>query len=118
MDNPGYIFDSDLILKLQDGGIVDIKDDMYHFDGCPTCDYGSEYITELDITFTQYKLHIEINNMYNFGVTQGDVMRIILKNVDKILNMTEFGFCEWLCNEFKKLNLDNFKKELTELWHA
>ena len=40
------------ILKLADGAITNITDDSWKSDGCPTCDYGAEYITELYLTTT------------------------------------------------------------------
>lgn len=39
-----------MLIKMLDGGILNYADDHYHYDGCPTCDYGSEYINEIDIT--------------------------------------------------------------------
>lgn len=85
-----------MLLKLKDGRIERFKDDSYHYGGCPTCDYGSEYITEVDITLTKYKIHIETNQMYNYALSVGDMMRILLGNVDEIREMTEQEFTVWL----------------------
>lgn len=40
-----------MLIKMLDGGIVNYADDHYHYDGCPTCNYGSEYINEIAWTW-------------------------------------------------------------------
>lgn len=46
-----------MLIKMIDGGIANYEDNSYRFCGCPTCDYGSEYINEIDITLTHYKIY-------------------------------------------------------------
>lgn len=29
-----------MLIKMIDGGILDYADDHYHYDGCPTCNFG------------------------------------------------------------------------------
>ena len=33
-----------ILIKLTDGGLVDYKDDVQYYSGCPTCDYGEELL--------------------------------------------------------------------------
>ena len=53
-----------MLIKMIDGGLVNYADDCWHMGGCPTCDYGSEYVNEIDITLTKYKIHVRTNQMY------------------------------------------------------
>ena len=43
-----------MLIKMIDGGIANYEDNSYYYCGCLTCDYGSEYINEIDITHTLY----------------------------------------------------------------
>lgn len=38
-----------MLLKLVDGGIENIKTDEEYHPGCPTCDYGSQYINDVEV---------------------------------------------------------------------
>ena len=55
-----------MILKLTDGGIVNIETDNDYIAGCPTCDYGSEYINDIVITTTKFKAMFKISQMYDY----------------------------------------------------
>ena len=47
-------------------------------DGCETCDYGSQYINDLEIIFEDdTKTHIVIDNMYEFAFTEADLMQLL-----------------------------------------
>ena len=47
-----------MLLKLKNGGIVNIQSNEYSYRGCPTCDYGSQYINEITITLTKYIINV------------------------------------------------------------
>lgn len=85
-----------LLIEMVDGGLVNYNDDSYHFGGCPTCDYGSSYLTEIDITLTKYKVHIETNQMYEFVLSEGDMLILLLSNYEEIATMTEKEFVDWM----------------------
>ena len=85
-----------MLIQLVDGGIFDIDTDEYYYGGCPTCDYGSEYINEIDISMTKSNLHIVTNQMYEYAMSQADLMHIILPEIDMIKAMTEDQFTDWL----------------------
>ena len=70
-----------MLLKLVDGGIENIKTDEEYLPGCPTCDYGSQYINDVEVTLTKHIIRASFNN---------------LPNVDAIQKMTESEFIEWL----------------------
>ena len=84
-----------LLLHLRDGGIVNIYTDETHYDGCPTCDYGSSYISSIDIFLTKYKISAEITQMYYYALNVEDTLKLFLLNINEIMRMTESEFIEW-----------------------
>lgn len=99
-----------LLLELKDGGIESIDTDERVYPGCPTCDYGSEYINEFRIHLTGHTIYAETNQMYEFAFSSGDLMEIILPNIKQIINMTEDDFIQWFKTEvFKRDENAKFK---------
>lgn len=94
---------TEMLIKMVDGGLVNYTDNYNYVEGCPTCDYGSEYITELDIDLTKYKLHIETNKMYDYVLSEGQMIKLFLSEYNNIQSMTEAEFIGW------------FKKKLPEI---
>ena len=84
-----------MLINMIDGGLVNYIDDCYSYGGCPTCDYGSEYITEIDITLTHYKIHIKTNQMYEYVLSEGQMMKLFLTEYNTIQAMTEKEFVDW-----------------------
>ena len=98
-----------MLLKMVDGGIVNYTDDCKCYAGCPTCDYGSEYINEIDITLTKYTVHIKLNQMCDFILSEGQMMKLFLGTYNTIQAMTEKEFIDWLKSELEKIiNEDKF----------
>ena len=85
-----------MLIKMIDGGILNYVDDNYYYEGCPTCDYGSEYITEIDITLVHHTIHIKTNQMYEYALSEGQMIRLFLTEYDTIRTMTEKEFIDWL----------------------
>ena len=95
-------------IDLTDGCIFGIDENSYSFRGCPTCDYGSEYITELIFDVELYKdnkekkVIVTSNQMYeynekmNVGNTIMLMAEIIENKVsfDKFLNKLKTWFGE------------------------
>ena len=92
-----------MLIKMIDGGLVNYTDDSYHYDGCPTCDYGSQYINEIDVTLTKYKIHVKTNQMYEYALNEGQMIRLFLNEYNTIQTMTEKEFVNW------------FKEQLTNI---
>lgn len=86
---------SKILMPMQDGGIVNYADDTDYVPGCETCDYGSEYINEITITLTKFKIHAVLNQMYSYALSESDIMKMLLPAYDEICNMTESQFAEW-----------------------
>lgn len=92
-----------MLIKMVDGGLVNYEDDSYSFGGCPTCNYGSSYITEIDLTLTKYKVNIRTEKMYDYVISEGDMMKIFLSNYEEITNLTEKEFLDWFKMQIMKL---------------
>lgn len=98
-----------MLLKLTDGGIIDIITDNDYIEGCPTCDYGSQYINDIVIKTTKFKVMFEISQMYDY--VYSDLLKTILGNIDEIKNMSELSFIKWFIDNTLK-NKDKRYKEL------
>ena len=96
--------DPDFIIKLMDGGVTAINDSMEYVAGCPTCDYGSQYITDYWFILTKYLIHIEVKKEYEFGVPASFLIRLIYDNVDRVRKMSEKEFTTFIASEFQTLN--------------
>lgn len=101
-----------VLIKMVDGGLMNYSDDCWSCAGCPTCDYGSEYINEIDITLAQYKLHIKINQMYEYAISEGQMMRIFLSEYRTIQAMTEKEFIDWFKQRLCEITGDEFKENI------
>lgn len=102
---------NEMLIKMVDGGLVNYTDDCYHYDGCPTCDYGSEYINEIDITLTQYKIHIKANQMYEYVLSEGKMMALFLSEYNTIQTMTEKEFVDWFNEKLCEITHDEFQED-------
>lgn len=83
----------DYIIKLKDGGVVGIDSYDSHISGCPTCDYGAEYINELYLTLTAMNIEIETNSGNGYVLTTANTIKLFAKDFS---NMTEVEFSEYL----------------------
>ena len=99
-----------MLINMVDGGMVDYKDNCECYAGCPTCDYGSEYINEIDITLTHHTVYIKLNQMYNYILSEGQMMKLLLVNYNTIQAMTEKEFISWLKGELEKI-IDEDEKD-------
>lgn len=95
-----------LNIELADGNkIVSYEDDSYHYDGCPTCDFGSEYINEITICTTNHTIRIVFNQMYEYAFSMAEAIRIFATDLK---GMTEEEFIKYIDSEFHKF--DGLKK--------
>ena len=97
-----------MLIKMIDGGLVNYEDDYYHIRGCPTCDYGSEYINEIDITLTKYKIHAETNQMYEYVLSEGQMIKLFLTEYNTIQTMTEKEFVDWFKEQLSEITEDSY----------
>lgn len=110
------------LIKLKDGGLVNYEDGTTYFAGCPTCDYGSEYINDITLTFSKIRVLYSVSRMYSYAVSTGYIMKILLNNMSSFSNMTEEDFKEWFYEKLEECdtmlkdfgNLDNFKITMYE----
>ena len=91
------------LIKFTDGALINVEYENDFMQGCPTCDYGSNYINEYTFVFKDNKrLEIKVNNMYRYCFSEGDMLHILLPNVDYITTLSEKEFCDWLVSRIKQ----------------
>lgn len=96
-----------MLLKMVDGGVLNITQDKDYISGCETCDYGSCYINYFDIELTTMKIHIKSSQMFEYPLSEGHMMKVILQSVNEIQNMMEKEFANWLKESLaKEINCD------------
>lgn len=102
-----------MLIKMIDGGLVNYTDDCWYIDGCPTCDWGSQYVNEIDIMTTKYKVHIKTNQMYEYVLSEGQMIKLFLSEYNTINTMTEKEFIDW----FKEKLCEITFSELEDVGH-
>lgn len=88
------------LVKLVDGGIINIKDDSWEeYEGCETCGYGALSIGNMLISFTKFDLmiNIEAESLYDIP-TQEDVIHLFTAEDKNINEMTEDEFADYIKN--------------------
>ena len=85
-----------MLIKMIDGGMINYSDDTSYISGCPTCDYGSEYINEIRIDLIKYKIFVKLNQMYDFALSEGEMIKLFLSNYNEIQGLTEKEFIDWI----------------------
>ena len=97
------------LIKMIDGGITNIIEDGWtKSKGCETCGYGGYHIKELELEMETCSLLIDMGDEYDFRMPSCEDLIIWFdKNAEKINNMTESEFVEFIkkdedcfyCNE-------------------
>jgi hypothetical protein len=91
------------MLKLRDCELLNFDTGLYCYSGgCPTCEYGSQYVNKITVETTNHTINIEINNMYEHMLSQSDCIKLLTCNLEKIQNMTEKEFIEFLKEFFEE----------------
>lgn len=90
-----------MLVKMVDGGIINVDYDSESWGGCETCDYGSRYINEFTVEMTSGKIEIKTTKMYDYALSEGYMMETLLKNIDDIKAMTEYEFYRWIESKIK-----------------
>jgi len=101
-----------MLIKMLDGGMVNYEDDCECYGGCPTCNYGSEYINDVDITLTKYIIHFRTNQMYEYVLSEGQIMKLFLTENNTIQAMTEKEFVDWFKAKLCEITHDEFQENI------
>ena len=100
-----------ILLKLKDGCIKSIyTDEEYHPGSCPTCNYGEEYVSMVNLYLTKYKVESSIESSSK-QITIDEVLKFFLPHIDEIKEMTEVEFIDYYKEWF--YNLTNFKEDIS-----
>ena len=87
--------------KFKDGNtFIALEEEVKHSQGCITCDFGSEYINRFSFVTTNYFVDVEFNQMYEYAVSVGDVVKILAVELG---NFTEREFVEYVQDRFEGL---------------
>ena len=95
------------IIKLDDGGLVDIMTGQQYNPGCPTCDYGSDYIDNITMYFSKYKFSLETHKMYDYAMNTATIIKIIA-NRPKVL--TERMFIDYFIDSLKEISSSSYSE--------
>lgn len=101
----------DYIIKLKDGGVEDIYSYDSYIPGCPTCDYGAEYITELNLTLKTMKIFVKVTDIGEYVLSAANTIKLFAKDFSE---MTEFEFSEYLKKAIQDISYDEIKYTVTE----
>lgn len=93
------------LLQLKDGYLLDIESDEESYDGCPTCNYNSEYINTITLICSKYTHTISISQMYSFALSLGTVMKVFLSNLETLKACTEEDLGETVKKTFRTRDL-------------
>lgn len=85
------------LITLKDCFVTNISESVFAYTGCETCDYGSLYGIDYTITFSDgTREFFDVSEMYESPISQGDLMRFILNNLEEFSEMTKFEFMQVL----------------------
>lgn len=98
------------LIKMKDGGIVDIKHKEDSFGGyCRTCNYGSYFENRYRFILSDDE-EIDINIKKEFAdeniISMGDMMKLIINNQKEIENLYESEFKNYIYKKIKDLLIE------------
>lgn len=89
---------NEFLIKMVDGGLIDIETDQdQEWSGCETCDFGSKYVSNINLYLRKYEVYISLGNMYE-APSIGFLIKILVVRDDIIKTMTELEFIEYVKN--------------------
>lgn len=97
-------------IKLTDGKILKYKQEKHSYTGCPTCNFGSEYINELKFTaeveWSENVQVIEIvsNQMYEYAeeLNEENIIKLLTEIIEEPV-----GFHDFVRICMERLNIKN-----------
>lgn len=92
------------IIRLKDDVITSIDTDHWSVGGCPTCDYGSDYCTQVDIYFKNHpRIGFARHKMYYYDedFSVGYFIQLFCNNFDKFVDMTADEFVNFITEKIK-----------------
>lgn len=109
--------DSVLDIKRKDCTLLGIDTDRSYYEGCPTCDYGSSYVNYITYEFSVGEIKLRLAEMYDYPISEGELMMFWLNNIDKVKQMTFDEICAFLKHyhgQNYSLDENNYKVEKYE----
>ena len=90
----------EVLIQLQDSAVIEIYEDEIYERGCETCDYGSSYGINYTFEFEDgERFNFDFADEYSSPVSEGDIMKFILNNLDELSVKTKEEFKAIISNE-------------------
>ena len=96
------MINTEYLVKLIDGEILDVIYNQEYHPGCPTYDYGSEYINEWWVKMTDHVIHVRACNEYNYGISTSWIIRLFLQNLPEIKKMEQMELFDFIKSEVEE----------------
>ena len=93
------------IIKLKDDAVTSIDTNHWSIGGCPTCDWGSDYCTEIEIYFKNHpRIIFERHKMYYYDedFSVGYFIKLFCTNYEKFADMTASEFVDFITTEITR----------------
>lgn len=101
-----------ILCELKNAAIIKLTTDTEYHPGCETCDYGSEYINLSNIETTNYNIHIEVNDMFDYAMSEDFWIKFFCQNANMFASFTEEQFIDFLKEEINKKYKNEIEYEI------
>ena len=105
-----------MLIKMIDGGLIDIEQEsIIEHGSCPTCDFESYASNYFKFVFTNVivELHIKREDEQELALSDSDMMKIILLNIEEIKTLKECQFNNFIQSKIK----DYISKKNTNFYY-
>lgn len=97
--------DKEYLFKLKDGFLISFDiDNWCESSGCETCNFGSEYINECNIIFSDYLVNIKISEMYEYAISTDFWIKLFCQNCLIFTSMTQKEVINFIENKIKEID--------------
>lgn len=103
---------SNLNIKMVDCVLQNVQYDEWSRSGCDTCDYGSYYHSEFILHFDLGKIKIYCGQMYDYGLSEGFMMKYLLMNIEELKQLTFDEVFNKIKSDMTNIDVNEFD----ELW--
>ena len=112
----------EFLMTLKDGGVIDIGTDSDFKSGCPTCDFGREFLTFCRITLTKFTLCLITLDSNDVVFNTEDILKLFDTKISTETTEKEFvrifiTFCLSIEEDHNiAFRVDNSDVHEYELW--
>lgn len=103
---------NNLNIKMVDCVLLNVEYDSWSRSGCETCDYGSCYHSEFILHFDLAKIKIYCEQMYEYALSEGFMMKYLLMNIEELKQLDFKGVFYRIKWDMANIDVNEFD----ELW--